>query len=77
MSSNIIGPFPNKSVAPSERVEKAIGGLSDIEALVFMIHWKYLDNKKEKENTNKYNFQGHSAISKRWFDIYHEWLEEI
>ena len=34
------------------------------------------DDKKEKEDTKKYNFQGQSAISKRWFDIDREWLEE-
>ena len=32
------------------------------------------DDKKEKYNTKKYNFQGQSKISRRWLDIYHEWL---
>ena len=41
-----------------------------------MIRQKYLDNKKEKENTKKYNFQGQSARSKFRFDIDREWLEE-
>ena len=31
MSSNIIGPLPNKSNSPSEKVEKASGNLDDIE----------------------------------------------
>ena len=35
-----------------------------------------LDNKKEKYSTKKYHFQGQSLISKRWFDLDHEWLEE-
>ena len=30
MSSNIIGPFPNKSYSPSEKVKKASGYLDDI-----------------------------------------------
>ena len=38
---------------------------------------EYQDNKKEQEKTKKYNFQGQSAGSKRWFDLDHEWLEEI
>ena len=36
-----------------------------------------LDNKKENEDTNKYQFQGHSERSNFWFDLYHEWLEEM
>ena len=31
MSYNIIGPFPNKSYAPSEKVKKSSGDLDDIE----------------------------------------------
>ena len=34
-----------------------------------------MDNKKEEEKTNKYNFQGQSARSIRWFDLDHECLE--
>ena len=45
-------------------------------AQVVVIRRKDLENKKEKENTNKYNFQGQSAISRRWFDLDHERLEE-
>ena len=45
-------------------------------AQVVIIRRKDLDNKKEKENTNKYNFQGWSTISKRWFYLDHEWLEK-
>ena len=41
-----------------------------------MIHRKNSDNKKEKENTKKYNFQGKYARSIRWFDLDYEWLEE-
>ena len=42
-----------------------------------MIHRKDSDNKKEKEKTEKYNLQGKSARSIRWFDLNNEWLEEI
>ena len=41
-----------------------------------MIRRKYLDDKKEKENTNKYKFQGQYARSIRWFDIEYDSLEE-
>ena len=34
------------------------------------------ENKKEEENTKKYNFQGLWARSGYWFDIDHEWFEE-
>ena len=71
MSSNIIGPSPKKLVAPSEKVEKASGGLDDIEAPVFTIHQKDLDNKKERDNINKYYVHGQYEISKRSFDIDH------
>ena len=43
---------------------------------VFMIRRKDLYNKKEKENTKKYNFQGNSARSIQWLDNDHGWLEE-
>ena len=46
MSSNIIGPWPKKSVGPSERVERASGNLDDIEAPLSMIRKKDLDHKK-------------------------------
>ena len=46
MSSDIIVASPKKSVAPSEKVEKASWDLDGIEATVVMIHWKDLDNKK-------------------------------
>ena len=45
-------------------------------AQVVMTHQKQSDNKKEKENTKKYNFQRQPARSRLWFDIDHEWLEE-
>ena len=77
MLSNIIVPLPNKSVAPSYKLEQASGNLDDIEAPVVMIRRNYLDNKKLQEKTNKYNFQGKSAISKCLLSLYHEWLEEI
>ena len=38
-----------------------------------MIRRKYLDSKKEKENTNKYNFQGQSTRS----ILGQEWSKEI
>ena len=47
MASNIIGPSPNKLVAPSEKLEKASGDLYDIKAPVVMICLKYLGNKNE------------------------------
>ena len=50
---NLIIPSPNKSVAPSDKVEKGSGGLDYIEYPVVTIRQKYLDNKKGKENTKK------------------------
>ena len=41
-----------------------------------MICQKGSGNKKGKENTKKYNFQGKSTRSRRWFNHDHEWLEE-
>ena len=41
-----------------------------------MICRKDFENKKEKENTRIYNFQGQYSGSILWFDIDHEWLEE-
>ena len=46
-------------------------------AQVFMILRKESENKKEKEKTKKYNFQGKSSRPRRWFDLDHEWSEEI
>ena len=74
MSSNIIGPLPNISEAPSDNTEKASGNLDDIEARVVMIHQKDLDNKKQKKNNKKYKFQDKSERSKRWFDIDDGWV---
>ena len=34
------------------------------------------DDKKEKDDTNKYNFQGKSSRIKYWIDLDHEWLKE-
>ena len=45
-------------------------------AQVVMILWKESENKKWKEKTKKYNFQGKSARSRSWFDLDREWLEE-
>ena len=73
MSSNIIVPPPNKSVAPSDKVEKSSGNLDDIQAPVVTIHQKGLDDKKEKDNTKKYHFQGKSARPERWFNLDQEW----
>ena len=44
-------------------------------AQVVMILRKDPENKKEKENTNKQNFQGKSTRSRHWFDLDPEWLE--
>ena len=41
-------------------------------AQVVMILQRESDNKKEK--TKKYNFQGKSVRSIRWFYLDHEWL---
>ena len=41
-----------------------------------MIHQKYLSTKKKEEKTKKYNFQGYSAGSIRWFFHDHGWLGE-
>ena len=43
---------------------------------VVMIHRRESDDKKEKEKTKKYTFQGQSARSRSWFDLDNEWLEE-
>ena len=43
---------------------------------VVMIRRMESDDKKEKENIKKYNFQGQSARSRRWLDLDHQWLEE-
>ena len=75
MSSNIIGPLPKESVAPSDKVEKSSGDLDGIETPVVNIRRKGLGNKKEKYNTSKYHFQGKYARSKHWFDLEHECLE--
>ena len=42
---------------------------------VVIIHRKDQDHKKERENANKYKFQGKSAISTCWFDMDHDQLE--
>ena len=76
MSSNIIGPFPKKSDAQSETVEKPSGYLDDIKEPVVTICQNDLDNKKDKENTKKYHSQGQSARSKGLFNLDHEWSEE-
>ena len=49
MSSNIICPSPNKSVAPSEKVEKGSNTLDEIEEPVVTIHQKNLDKKSRGE----------------------------
>ena len=45
MPSNIISTSPKKSVASSERVEKASGNFDYIEAPMVTIHRKELGNK--------------------------------
>ena len=71
--------YPNKyQFLPSE-VKVALEKMAmeqGLYAQVVMIRQKDSENKKEKENTKKYNFQGKSAGSRRWFDLDHEWLEE-
>ena len=62
--------------APKDSVLKIMNMEQGLYAQVVMIRWKDLYNKKEKENTKKYNSQGKSARSKRWFDLDHEWSEE-
>ena len=82
MSSNIIGPSqnisvaPSEKVAPSEEVEKGSGNLDNIEEPVVTICQKYLDNKTENKNIKKYQFQEKSVRSTHCFDIDHEYLEE-
>ena len=39
---------------------------------VVVICQRESDDKKERENTKKYNFQGQSERSRRWFDLDHE-----
>ena len=43
-------------------------------AQVVIILQKESENKKEKKNTKKYNFQVQSARSRCWFNLGHEWL---
>ena len=43
-------------------------------AQVFMILQKDLDNKKEKGNNKRYNFQGNSTRLIHWFDLDFDWL---
>ena len=49
MSYNIIGPLPNKSVAPNEKVEKSSADLDEIEEPVVRIRQNYLDDEKKGE----------------------------
>ena len=44
-------------------------------AQVVMIHRRNLDDIKEKDKTEKFNFQGKSARTKNWFNLDHEWLK--
>ena len=39
---------------------------------VMIMRRKYPENKNEKENTKKYNFQGQFPILKLWFYLEHE-----
>ena len=41
-----------------------------------MIHRRQLYDIKEKDRTNKINFQGESAKTKHCFDLDHKWLKE-
>ena len=49
---------------------------NELYAQVVMICQMESDDKKEKDKIKKYNFQGQSARSRRWFDLDIEWLEE-
>ena len=51
--------------------------MDNIEYPVVTIRWKYLYDKKPKDNIKKYHFQGHYERSKCWFDLDNEWLEEM
>ena len=44
-------------------------------AQIVTIRLKGLYNKKEKDNTKNYNFQGQSTRSIFWFDLDHDGLE--
>ena len=71
MASHIIGPFPKKNVAPSEKVapseefEKGTKMLDGIKYPEVTIRRNYLDN-----------FQGQSTGSTCWFNLDREWLKE-
>ena len=45
-------------------------------AQVVMICQSESDDKKGKEKTKRYNFQGQSARSRCWFNIDNEWFED-
>ena len=45
-------------------------------AQMVLIRQRHPYYKEEKENTRKYNFQGQSSRSRRWFDFDHKWSEE-
>ena len=46
-------------------------------AQVVMIRRTELDDKKEKDKTKKYYFQGKSARTKHWFDLDRDCLKKI
>ena len=45
-------------------------------AQVVVVRQRESDDKNEKYKRKIYNVQGKSVRSRRWFDIYHEWLKE-
>ena len=44
-------------------------------AQVVMIRRRESEDKKEKDKTTKYNYQGKSASKRHWLDLDHEWLK--
>ena len=44
-------------------------------AQVLRIHRRKLDDIKERYKTKKFNFQVQSEITKKCFDLDHEWLK--
>ena len=47
-------------------------------AQFFMLRRKDLKISEANKNKNedKFKFQGQSAISQRWFDLYFDWIQE-
>ena len=70
---------PNNPQNITSEIKAALKNMAleqEFYAQVVMIRQKESDNKKEKEKTKWYNFQGKPARSRRWSDLDHEWSEE-